>query len=216
MSNLHLGVYMAALSMRERQLIDYLEAFVKENAYPPSIRLIRQAMSYRSNSPVQVYLDRLEEKGYIAREKGKARTIRLLKSLTHPEDEFQGIFLQGTIAAGGVVESFTECAPEPVQVPDIYNKPGNYALKVIGDSMIGSHICSGDIVVLRPEPDVRSLKPGRIVAARVEGQGVTLKHFYLKGDRVTLQPANPDFEPITENASLVQVQGVLVYVSREY
>jgi repressor LexA len=207
---------MAALSLRERQLIEFLESFIQENTYPPSIRLIKQAMGYRSNSPVQVYLERLEEKGYIAREKGKARTIRLLKPLTQPKDQFQGIFLVGTIAAGGVVESFTECPPEPVVVPTAHNKPGNYALKVIGDSMIGAHICSGDTVVLRPEPDVRSLKPGRIVAARVAGEGVTLKHFYLKGSQVRLEPANPDFPVIIKKASLVQVQGVLVHVSRDF
>jgi repressor LexA len=203
---------MSALTHRERQLLNFLDAYIQQNGFSPSVRLIREAMGYRSNSPVQVYLDRLEQKGVIYREKGKARTVRLQP----PPEGLEGVFLKGTIAAGGVVESFPQQASEPIQLPEPFNKPGNYALQVIGDSMIESHICSGDIVIMRPVADVQALKPGSIVAARVEGEGTTLKHFYLKGDRAFLKPANSNFRTHEEDATRVQVQGVLVGVWREY
>ena len=103
--------------------------------------------------------------------------MRTLQILHHPHQEVQGVFLLGTIAAGGVVESFTEHEPERLDVPEKLQKSGNYALRVVGDSMIDAHICPNDIVILRPETDPQRLKPGSIVAARVEGEGVTLKHF---------------------------------------
>ncbi|MDX2244902.1 MAG: transcriptional repressor LexA [Leptolyngbyaceae cyanobacterium bins.302] len=203
---------MSALTHRERQLLNFLKSYIQENGFSPSVRLIREAMGYRSNSPVQVYLDRLEQKGAIYREKGKARTVRLHPAFEQPE----GVFLKGTIAAGGVVESFPEQSSEPIQLPERFNKPGNYALEVMGDSMIESHICSGDYVILRPVADVQTLKPGSIVAARVEGEGTTLKHFYLKEGRAFLKPANSNFRTFETDATRVQVQGVLVGVWREY
>ncbi|MDX2228849.1 MAG: transcriptional repressor LexA [Leptolyngbyaceae cyanobacterium bins.349] len=203
---------MSALTHRERQLLDFLDSYIQQNGFSPSVRLIREAMGYRSNSPVQVYLNRLEQKGAIYREKGKARTVRLMHSAEHSE----GVFLKGTIAAGGVVESFPDHSAEPIQLPEPFNKPGNYALRVMGDSMIESHICSGDFVILRPVSDVQTLKPGSIVAARVEGEGTTLKHFYLKEGRAFLKPANFNFKTYEEDASRVQVQGVLVGIWREY
>jgi repressor LexA len=203
---------MSALTDRERQLLDFLASYIHQHGFSPSVRLMREAMGYRSNSPIQVNLDRLEQKGVIYRERGKARTVRLLQVDAPPE----GVFLKGTIAAGGVVESFPVQSTEPLQLPDPFNKPGNYVLEVIGDSMIESHICSGDYVILRPVSDVQALKPGSIVAARVEGEGTTLKHFYLQGDRAFLKPANANFKTHEEDASRVQIQGVLVGVWRHY
>ncbi|MBF2029900.1 MAG: repressor LexA [Oscillatoriales cyanobacterium C42_A2020_001] len=203
---------MFALTHRERELLDFLDVYIQQHGFSPSVRLIREAMGYRSNSPVQIYLNRLEAKGVIYREKGKARTVRVLREPAPRE----GVFLQGTIAAGGVVESFTDHAPEPIQLPEPLNQPGNYALRVIGDSMIKSHICSGDYVILHAVSDAQALKPGSIVAAHVEGEGTTLKHFYLKEGRAILKPANDKFPDIEKDATRVQIQGVLVGVWREY
>ncbi len=84
-----------------------------------------------------------------------------------------------------MVESFTDHQPELLlDLPQKFKKPGNYALRVIGDSMINAHILPEDIVILRPEVDPQQLKAGSIVAARVEGEGVTLKHFYQKETRL--------------------------------
>lgn len=202
---------MSALNQRERQLLDFLKSYIQQHGFSPSVRLMREAMGYRSNSPVQVYLDRLEQKGKIYREKGKARTVRLMES----HEQLEGVFLKGTIAAGGVVESFPDQSTDPIELPAPLNKPGNYVLRVLGDSMIDAHICSGDLVILRPVTDAQILKPGSIVAACVEGEGTTLKRFYLKGDRALLEPANSNFRTYEADAARVQVQGVLVGVWRE-
>lgn len=206
---------MSALNRRERQLSDFLQAYIHQYGFSPTICLMKEALGYRSNSPVQNLLDRLEKQGIIEREKGSARTVRLLVRSDRPVKPEVGVFLQGTIAAGGVVEAFTDSPPEPTQIPVPFGKSDSYALKVLGDSMLGAHICSGDYVILCPVLDARSLKPGSIVAAHVAGEGTTLKHFYLKDDRVVLQPANPNFPVIEKDATLVQVQGVLVGVWRE-
>jgi repressor LexA len=205
---------MLPLNSREKKLFDCLLAYIDEHGYAPSIRQVAAALEFKSNSPVQLHLERLKNKGYVSWEKGRMRTLQIL----HKPEGSGGVYLLGTIAAGGVVESFTEHEPELlVDLPQKFRKPGNYALRVIGESMINAHICPDDIVILRPEVDPQQLKPGSIVAARVEGEGVTLKHFYQKGNQVTLMPANPAYPAIeVEDASRVQIQGVLVGMFRDY
>jgi repressor LexA len=204
---------MSPLNRLDQVLFDWIVEFHGEHGHSPTIRQMVEAMGLKSNSPIQNRLQRLKEKGYIAWEKGRMRTVQIL----YPPKQYEGVYLLGTIAAGGVVESFTDHEPEPLDVPANLNKPGNYALRVIGDSMIDAHICSDDIVILRRETDPQRLKPGSIVAARVEGEGVTLKHFYQKDNHVTLMPANPNYPPIeVDDASRVEVQGVLVGMVRSF
>jgi repressor LexA len=205
---------MIPLNSREQKVFDWLVSYIDEHGYAPSIRQMVEALGFRSNSPVQLHLDRLKNKGYVAWEKGRMRTLQILLR----PDRNDGVYLLGAIAAGGVVESFTDHQPELLlDLPQKFKKPGNYALRVMGDSMINAHILPEDIVILRPEVNPQQLKPGSIVAARVEGEGVTLKHFYQKGNQVTLMPANPEYPAIeVEDASRVHIQGVLVGMFRDY
>jgi repressor LexA len=203
---------MIPLTSREQELFDWLVAYIEDHGYSPTIRQMVEAMRLKANAPIQHRLRQLKNKGYLDWEPNKMRTLRIL----HRPERASGVYLLGTIAAGGVVESFTDYEPEILDVPEKLRRTENYALRVIGDSMINAHICSNDIVILRPVSSPQELKPGSIVAARVEGEGVTLKHFYQKGDRVTLMPANPNYQPIEVDASQVQIQGVLVGMVRDY
>jgi repressor LexA len=168
-----------------------------------------RAMNLRSPAPVQSRLEHLRTKGYIDWTEGKARTIRILGS------SITGLPVLGAIAAGGLVEPFTDTV-EQLDISPIFRQPGNFALRVIGDSMIDDLITEGDIVIMRPVPDPEQLKNGLIVAARVEGHGTTLKRFYRQGELVILKPANSKYFPIEVKAANVQVQGVLVGVWRGY
>ena len=82
--------------------------------------------------------------------------------------------------------------------------------------MIVYLITEGDLAIMRPVANPEQVKNGTIVAARVDGHGTTLKRFYLRGDRVTLKPANPKYKPIEIAAKQVQLQGVLLGVWRGY
>jgi repressor LexA len=156
-------------------------------------------------------LEHLRNKGYIDWNEGKARTIRIL----HPTK--QGVPILGTIAAGGLIEPFTDAVEhEYLDLANLSLPAHSYALRVAGDSMIEDLITDGDVVFLRPVLEPNQLKNGTIVAARVEGYGTTLKHFYLQEDTVTLKPANSKYQPITVPAIQVQVQGSLVGIWRNY
>ncbi|HEY9739639.1 MAG TPA: transcriptional repressor LexA [Coleofasciculaceae cyanobacterium] len=200
---------MESLTEAQQQLYDWLVDYIRTSQHAPSIRQMMRAMNLRSPAPVQSRLEHLRTKGYIDWTEGKARTIRILGGAP------AGVPVLGAIAAGGLVEPFTD-AVEQLDVSPVFRQPGNFALRVIGDSMIEDLIAEGDVVIMRPVPDPEQLKNGLIVAARVEGYGTTLKRFYRRGEQVTLKPANPKYQPIEVTANSVQVQGVLVGVWRGY
>lgn len=200
---------MEKLTEAQRELYEWLAEYIREHQHSPSIRQMMQAMNLKSPAPIQSRLEHLRAKGYIEWSEGKARTIRILRSLK------QGIPLLGTIAAGGLIEPFTDTV-EHLDFSNFSLPSQTYALRVAGDSMIEDYIVDGDLVLLRPVPEPDHLKNGTIVAARVDGYGTTLKRFYRQGDRVTLKPANPKYDPIEVPATQVQVQGSLIAVWRSY
>ncbi|TBR59514.1 repressor LexA [Westiellopsis prolifica IICB1] len=200
---------MERLTEAQRELYDWLAEFIREHQHSPSIRQMMEAMNLKSPAPIQSRLEHLRTKGYIEWSEGKARTIRILHPLK------QGVPILGTIAAGGLIEPFTD-AVEHLDFSNISLPPQTYALRVAGDSMIEDSIVDGDLVFLRPVPEPDQLKNGTIVAARVDGYGTTLKRLYKDGDRIILKPANPKYNPIEVAAMQVQVQGSLVGIWRTY
>ena len=200
---------MERLTEAQQELYDWLVEYIRVHQYSPSIRQMMAAMKLKSPAPIQSRLDHLRTKGYLDWNEGKARTIRIL----HPVK--QGIPILGTIAAGGLIEPFTD-AIDYLDFSHLTLPPQTYGLRVAGDSMIEDLIADGDLVFLHPVLEPDQLKNGIIVAARVDGYGTTLKRFYRRDDLVTLKPANPKYQPIEVLATQVEVQGSLVGVWRVY
>jgi repressor LexA len=200
---------MEPLTPAQKELYDWLVEYIHQHQYSPSIRQMMQAMTLKSPAPVQSRLEHLRKKGYIDWTEGRARTIRILV----PQN--LGLPMMGAIAAGGLVEPFTESV-EPFNLSDMFRSSHLFALRVMGDSMIDALLTEGDIVVMKPVDDPKLINNGAIVAARVEGQGTTLKYFFRKGNRVTLKPANPKYDPIDVGMSQIQIQGLLMGMWRGY
>lgn len=200
---------MESLTTAQKELYDWLVEYINTAQHAPSIRQMMKAMNLKSPAPIQSRLERLRSKGYIDWTEGKARTLRIL----HKEP--QGIKILGAIAAGGLVEPFTD-NKEYLEVDAFIQQPNCFALRVTGDSMIEDLIAEGDVVIMRKLSPNQTPRNGSIVAARVEGYGTTLKRFYQHGETVILQPANAKYRPIEVNTRAVQVQGVLSAVWRDY
>jgi repressor LexA len=82
--------------------------------------------------------------------------------------------------------------------------------------MIEDHIDDGDVVVVRPQPRVEN---GEIAVAIVNdvtvNGGATLKRIYREGDKVRLQPRNPDMQPLVVPADQVEIRGKVVKLVRD-
>jgi repressor LexA len=197
------------LTKAQQELYDWLVDYIREHQHAPSIRQMMQAMDLKSPAPIQSRLEHLRNKGFIEWAEGKARTIKILKYAA------SGVPIFGTIAAGGLVEPFTDVV-DKLDLAPIFHQSDYFALKVMGDSMIEDSIVEGDMAIMQPVKNSAEVKNGTIVAAQVEGQGTTLKRYHRHGENITLQPANPKYKPIETEAHLVQLQGILVGVWRGY
>ncbi|NES84733.1 MAG: repressor LexA [Moorea sp. SIO2B7] len=202
---------MEKLTKAQQELYDWLVEYIRTTEHAPTIRQMMVAMKLKSPAPIQSRLERLRNKGYIDWTEGKARTIRIL----YPPKETQEIRVLGAIAAGGLVEPFTDIQ-EKLSLSSLFNQPDCFALRVVGDSMIEDLIAEGDMVIMRSLSPNEKVRNGEIVAARVAGYGTTLKRFYQNAHQVTLKASNPKYLPIEVKANTVQVQGILVGVWRGY
>ena len=197
-----------ALTTAQQELYDWLADFIKDQHHSPSIRQMMQAMGLRSPAPIQSRLRHLQEKGWIKWQEGQARTLQLI------EESISGVPVMGSIAAGGLVETFDD-VQETLDLNSVLQLKGLFALTVNGDSMIDSFIADGDMVLMEPVNDPSGLRNGTVVSALVPGLGTTLKHFFRDGSSVRLEAANSAYEPIEIDAEQVLIQGKLAAVWRK-
>jgi repressor LexA len=198
------------LTQAQQELYDWLDDYIRSHRHSPSIRQMMEAMGLRSPAPIQSRLRHLQQKGWITWQEGQARTLQLLGG----GRSGGGIPVLGAVAAGGLVEPYDDLQ-ERLDLAPVLETRGLYALTVNGDSMVDAHIADGDVVLLEPVHDPARLRNGTIVSALVAGSGTTLKHFHRQGGTVTLEAANPAYEPIVLPADQVDVQGRLVAVWRQ-
>jgi repressor LexA len=208
------------LTERQQRILDFIQAFIEENQFPPSIREIGKQVRISSTSVVKYNLDVLARKGLIERDPTISRGIRLAEEVLGRVAEVIQVPILGRIAAG-----------KPIPVPDADFSPFGYetnieltrdivkdakdiyALEVQGDSMIDALIHDGDVVVMRHQQNVEN---GELAAVWLRDQEeTTLKRFYLEGSQVRLQPANPTMGPMYFPARNVEIMGKVICVIRQ-
>jgi len=196
------------LTEAQNELFIWLKDYIKKFKHSPSIRQMMKAMGLKSPAPIQSRLKHLQDKGYIFWQEGKARTLQLVSEVS------DGIPVLGSVAAGGLIETFNDLN-ENLDVSDIFGKKGVFALTVNGDSMIDAFIAHGDMVLMEPVDSIYSIRNGDIVSALVPGSGTTLKYFVKKDNKIILEAANPNYEPIILDYDNVSIQGKLLAVWRK-
>lgn len=202
---------MKALSAKQQLIHDFLHRFIEEKDYPPSIRDIQDGCGISSTSVVDYNLRKLEEHGYIRRDREVSRGIELLGAGGRRRRILE-VPLLGTIAAGQPIpvptsDRWASDVEETVSVTEemVQGRSNVFALRVKGTSMIEDLIDDGDIVFLEP---AHTADNGDRVAVWLKDRGeVTLKRFYHEGERIRLQPANSAMQPIYTDPDNVEIQG---------
>ena len=196
------------LSPKKQRFVDFIQNFTHDNNRPPTFVEIMGGLSIRSLGTINWYVNELEHEGVLQRMRGKngKRALSLLEQ--HINNRLP---LLGLIAAGHPLEVFEDS--EYMNVPPQYIKPGNYVLKVNGNSMIDDQIRDGDYVIVKK---TETANKGDTVVALVNNEA-TLKRYYLGDKGVELHPQNPDFDIIhVKPADDFQINGIVLAVLREY
>ena len=201
---------MLPLTKRQREILDFLNEFIQQHGYAPSLEEVGRRFGLSSLATVHKHLTNLQEKGFIKRAWNRSRSVELLQARTG--GRAVELPLLGYVAAGAPIEAIATA--ETIAVPeDLVGKRDTYVLRVKGESMIDEQIRDGDFVIVE---DRKTAENGEMVIALLANSDVTLKKFYRENGQVRLQPANPSMQPLLFPADQVQVQGVVVGVMRKY
>jgi repressor LexA len=198
------------LTKRQREILDYLQDFIQQHGYAPSLEEIGRRFGLSSLATVHKHLTNLQEKGFIKRAWNRSRSVEMIPTTTAGRSV--ELPLLGYVAAGVPIEAVA--SSETIAVPeDLVGRRDTYVLRVRGNSMIDEQICDGDFVIVE---DRKTAQNGETVVALLGGSDVTLKKLYRENGRVRLQPANPAMQPLFIDPDQLQVQGVVVGVMRKY
>ncbi len=195
---------------RDREIYDFVRAYVARHGYAPKLREIGQATGIRSRGTVHRHLRALESEGLLAIEPDVARGARL-KGRASAAPSYT-LPLLGRIAAGQPIEAIE--GQDEIDLSEFFVNRSRFVLRVQGDSMIEDGILDGDMVIVEKRETADN---GEIVVALIDGLEATLKRLQKNRDgSVTLHPANSRLSPLRLSAARVRVQGVVVGQFRSY
>lgn len=200
------------LTHRQQEVLQFVQSYIQENGFPPSIREIGRAVGINSLRGVTVHLDALKRKGYIERGT-QPRTIRIEHPNFRPDSNAILVPLLGNIAAGPAIlaeENVEAMLPVPTEM--VRNICDAFLLRVRGDSMKDEGILPRDLVLVRPQDVARE----RDLVAVLLGDEATVKRLSFDKETVKLMPSNPDYDPIIAHRDEVRVIGKVIGLLRDY
>lgn len=211
------------LTDRQEEVLNFIQQFLQENGYPPTLREIGKRFDISSTFGVKRHLDALTKKGYLNILSNASRGITITRDefespTTINIDEVNNINkipIVGRVAAGSPITAEENIEGSIVIDPGFLKKDADsFALKVKGDSMIEAGIFEGDLVIISPKATSVS---GDIIVARIEDE-VTVKVYENKNQQIRLIPQNKMYEPIViknkNDFSIVgKVTGVLRWLN---
>ncbi len=198
------------LTDRQQQVLDFINAKIERDGYPPTIREIGAHLGIKSTNGVNDHLKALERKGWLQRTESKSRACVPVDL----NDDLVEVPVLGRIAAGQPILA-VENVEDTVKIDRFFlgKNQGVFALRVVGQSMINDGIHDGDFIFVRKQ---QTAPRGSIVVAMIEDEA-TVKRYYPEGDRIRFQPANDQMEPIYVAANEFRethILGVVVGVYR--
>jgi repressor LexA len=203
------------LTDRQRQVLEFIDAEVRERGYPPSVREIGEAVGLSSSSTVHAHLAALQDKGFLKRDPTKPRALELIYESSSgaaiERRPVRHVPVVGNVAAGTGVFA-DELIEETIPVPEDFTGAGElFMVRVRGDSMVDAGILDGDYVVVRQQP---TAEVGDIVVAGIPGEEATVKTYQRRRGKIVLRPENPTMDEMVFDPADVMINGKVVTLLR--
>lgn len=198
---------MQGLTERQKKVMEFLKSYVREHGYPPTIREIGKHFGFTWPA-ARGYLAALEKKGLIRMNPFKSRGIEILD--LRKKDALE-IPIAGRIRAGEPIIAIEDIESHILVDRSLFKDSNAFALRVKGDSMIEAGIFDGDYVVVSPQKEIANGETGVVLI----GDEATVKRISIKGDSITLIPANQAMKPVSYRPGEVSVIGRVIGVIRK-
>ena len=201
---------MQTVTPKQLKILRHIRDFRSRHGYSPTMQEIGDHFRL-TKVTVFEHVAALEKKGLLTRgPKYSARSLQVSPDVHFEDEPSTSLPLVGRIAAGGPIEAIED--RETFDLEELFGASGgnHFVLRVTGNSMIDDQIRDGDYVVCERRNDARN---GEVVVALLENGEATLKRFYREKNRIRLQPANSEFEPLYVDR--VDIQGVVKGVIRK-
>jgi repressor LexA len=196
-----------ALTKKQKEVLDYITEYVRENEFSPTQKEIQEHFGFKSLGSVQDYIKYLTNGGYLVND---SHSVRGLMPSTVQQNT-EEIPLLGSIAAGVPIEAIENT--DMISVPThMLGRGKYYALRVKGESMIDEGILSGDIAIIKHQNQADN---GQIVVAVLDNE-TTLKKYFKRSKQIELHPANKTMKPIIVKDKECEIRGLLVGLLRTY
>ncbi len=206
---------MEALTKRQQQVLDYIQASQVQQGVVPTMREIARQFGYKSMTAAADHVRALRRKGFLVHHPRQARSHSVVQMMQQVvQRALVSIPLYGSIPAGFADERTQEAERTvSVDLESLGLRSGSkiIALEVRGDSMIGRHIVDGDIAII---DRARTPKQGDVVAALIDRES-TLKTLEFENGRPYLRAENPLYLNLHPSHELL-TQGVMVALVRKH
>ncbi len=197
------------LTSAQIKTLNFIRQFIAQHDYAPTLTEIVEGLGLRSKGSLHKHVHALANAGYLTVTPGLQRGLQLSESTPGNPHSLP---LLGRIAAGQPIEAIPD--EDILNLSEFLLRPGRFALRVQGDSMMDVGILDGDTVIIRRSD---TAEDGDIVVALIDNEEATLKRLHQRaGNKIELTPENARFRPLVLDADRVRIQGVLVGQLRTY
>ncbi len=200
---------MKGLTVKQREVLDFIKDFIDANKYPPTIREVADKFKISVKGGYD-HIKALEKKNFLRCRENRSRAIEVMFAEDGENDKVSRLPILGAVAAGKplfAAENFDGTIRVPVQ---FLGKGKYFVLYVKGDSMRDAGIMDGDIAIINYRNQAEN---GDIVVAVLD-EAVTLKRFFRQKNRIMLKAENTAYAPIfTQDVKII---GRLECIIRRY
>jgi len=205
---------MKGLTKRQRDIVEFIQEFIKNNRYSPSYREICQNFGFSSLGSIYKHMQALKRKGILSSENKVSRSVTLTTLSEKPEtlSEIEIPFI-GHIAAGMPIQTFPQRQQITIPRSFVHNPEKTYALRAQGDSLNEEFIADGDLLVVEARQEAHQ---GETIVALINKHDTIVKKFYQEGIYVLLLGTFANHHPIILKKEDVLIQGIVIGLIRMY
>lgn len=206
---------MKGLTLKQRQLLDFIHTFIQEHHYSPSYHEIMRHFAFKSPGSVYKYIQTLIRKGVLVSEKNAHRSIIPVKETPLAAESVDSVHLPliGNLSAGYPLELFAQHRLLAVPLSLVHHPEDTYILQVQGNALEEESILSGDFLLIETRQDIQA---GEIILGLINQHDSILKRYFPEGQSVRLESQHSQHSSFTVRNEHILIQGVLIGMFRVF